>query len=163
MSNHLEEHAQGAPRAPRHLIRRLDSLLHDLHAPTISPTERTKLRGHCDEIELILLRFFGMSMDEMALLESKARAERAYLTGKYGGYCLTGDADGSHHWWVKDGKRVKPKFWLEDNGIGDIRAVDAERDFRRWMDESGYAEASWLADAGVPTVSPGRGHRTPAV
>ena len=134
-----------------HLIKRLSSLLSEMHMIVASPSEQQRIRGNCNEIELMLIELFGITGEQIALIEAKACKEHEYLSKKHGGYCLTGDGQGNH-WWLKDHERVDTErlnFCLSDNGIGDERARQAEADFRKWIAESGIEDATWLSDAGV--------------
>lgn len=138
-------------RLQKHLIRRLDSLLSEMHMIIASPVEQTRIRGNCNEIEMMLIELFGMTGRQIDLIEAKARKEHEYLSKKHGGYCLTGDGQGNH-WWLKGNEQVDTErlnFCLSDNGIGDERARQAEADFRKWIAESDIEDATWLSDAGV--------------
>ena len=145
---------EGQDALRRHLIHRLDALLTLSSLLVASPSEQTRIRGNCDEIELMLLEMLGMRMSDISLIEEKVQREQQYRQHKYGGYCLTGDGHGEH-WWTKDGERLdsdRLDFRLPDNGIGDERAEEAEREFLRWVDESGIRDAKWLEEAGVHLV-----------
>ena len=147
-------HLEGQDALRCHLIRRLDALLTLSSLLVASPSEQTRIRGNCDEIELMLLEMFGMRMSDISLIEEKVHQERQYQKHKYGGYCLTGDGHGER-WWMKDGERLdsdKLDFRLSDNGIGDEQAEQAERDFLRWINESGIREVAWMEEAGVHLV-----------
>lgn len=147
----MHEYLQDPEKMKNHLIRRLDSLLTEMHMLVASPTEQTRIRGNCNEIEIMLVEFYGLRMADIDLMEAKAWQEHRYLVGKHGGYCLTGDGNGNH-WWLKGHERVDSdalNFRLPDNGIGDKLASKAEAEFRKWIAESGIEEAEWLRKAGV--------------
>lgn len=129
------------------LVRRLDTLLNELHS-LISSVERMNLRGNCNEIELILVEDFGFTQEQITLMEQKAYRFRRYNAGKYGGYVLTTDADGKHIW-KKDGNIVDPDFRQMDNGIGDADAISAVREFQDWLKESGVIGLNWMTDADI--------------
>lgn len=147
----MHKYLENPEELKRHLIRRLDLLLGEMHGLVASPSDQQRIRGNCNEIELMLIELFGMRMADIDLIEAKAWRERRYFEGKHGGYCLTGDGEGGHRWLrgsePVDSERLS--FRLSDNGIGDERARQAEADFRNWVAESGIGDAEWLRDAGV--------------
>ena len=147
----MHEYLQEPSKLKNHLIHRLDLLLGEMYMLIASPIEQQHIRGNCNEIEILLIEFFGMTGEQIDLIEEKARKEREYFSKKHGGYCLTGDGKGNH-WWLKDHERVdteKLNFCLTDNGVGDERARQAEANFRQWISESGIDEAEWLQEADV--------------
>ena len=129
-----------------YLIRRLDALWAETLRPTCHNPNR--IIGNCNEIELMLMYMFGMRVSQFDLIHEKVRRSKEYYRLKYGGYCLTSEVDGNHYT-IKDGKRVEPKFWLVDNGIGDMRAVEAARDFQNWLKESGVTKLEWMLEADI--------------
>ena len=134
------------------LIRRLDDLLLDLQMwKTMHNKEQ--VRGNCKELELMLIEQFGMNMHQIDLIEEKQVRFSRYVEKKNGGYCLSSDRDGNRIW-LKDGEKVDPKFWLVDNGIGDINAVEAAREFQIWLNEYGITRLDWMLEADIiyPTI-----------
>ncbi len=67
---------------------------------------------------------------------------------KSGGYCLTSD-DANNYFWLKDGNRVEPQFWLPDNGIGDKIAVEAAYEFKTWLEETKITKLEWMIEADI--------------
>lgn len=130
------------------LLSRMHLLWCDCFSATTPSYERVDLRGRCDEIRRILLYNFGMKSAELDLVEEYSRQFVLYHSKKEGGYISTSDKDGNSIW-IKDGKVVKPKFWLPDNGIGDERALEAERVFGEWKSEHHIDELELLRDAGI--------------
>lgn len=129
------------------LIRRLDGLLLDLKMwKTMHNKEQ--VRGNCNEIELLLIEEFGMNIQQIDLIEEKQVRFSRYVEKKNGGYCLTSDRDGNSIW-LKDGEKVDPRFRLVDNGIGDMHAVEAAREFQMWLNEYGITRLDWMLEADI--------------
>ena len=129
------------------LVKRLDLLLYDTYH-LISKVERLTIRGNCNEIELILLENFRFTQDQIILIEQKVYRFYRFCVGKYGGYVLTQDRDGNYIW-KKHGQVVNPDFRKPDNGIGDTEAMEATRDFRKWIKETGITSIDWMVNADV--------------
>lgn len=130
------------------LLFRLHLLWWDYYEPTTPGYERQKLHGHCDELGLLLLEHFGVRAVDLDLVKEYTHQFVEYHLKKEGGYCLTSDCEGNMIC-IKDGKVVEPKFWLPDNGIGDERALEAERTFNAWKAENKIDELEWMKDAGI--------------
>lgn len=128
------------------LIRRLDQLLQELEICT-TMHNKERVRGNCNEIELMLMEQFGMRREELELVEKKAIKFKEYSQSKYGGYHPKSE-DGVTRW-LKDGKILNPNFKLVDNGVGDMRAVEATREFQSWLKETGITELDWMLEAEI--------------
>ena len=117
----MQELLDSPEKLKNYLIKRLDALLADT-VNEISISDRVRIEGNCNEIELMLLELFDVNTEQIELLKEKVRRSEEYYRLKYGGYCLTANSDGKHVT-LKNGRIVEPKFWLVDNGVGDPDAV----------------------------------------
>jgi len=130
-----------------YLIERLDHLLLDMQMQ-MTMHNKEQVRGNCNEIELMLINLFGMNMNQIDLIEEKAIRFAKYTKMKSGGYCLTSD-DANNYFWLKDGNRVEPQFWLPDNGISDKIAVEAAYEFKTWLEETKITKLEWMIEADI--------------
>lgn len=117
----MHELLESPEKLKNYLIQRLDALLADT-VNEISISDRIRIEGNCNEIELMLLELFDVNTEQIELLKEKVRRSEEYYRLKYDGYCLTANSDGKHVT-LKNGRIVEAKFWLVDNGVGDMQAV----------------------------------------
>ena len=143
----MHELLESPKKLKNYLIKRLDALLADT-VNEISISDRVRIEGNCNEIELILLELFDVNTEQIELLKEKVRCSEEYYRLKYGGYCLTENSDGKHVT-LKNGRIVEPKFWLVDNGVGDMQAVIAAYDFQKWLKMTGVTKLKWMLEAEI--------------
>ena len=141
----MHELLESPEKLKNYLIQRLDALLADT-VNEISISDRVRIEGNCNEIELMLLELFDVNTEQIELLKEKVRRSEKYYRLKYDGYCLTRDSDGKPVT-LKNGKIVEPKFWLADNGVGDMQAVIAAYDFQKWLKMTGVTKLKWMLEA----------------
>ena len=143
----MHELLDSPEKLKNYLIKRLDALLADT-VNEISISDRVRIEGNCNEIELMLLELFDVNTEQIELLKEKVRRSEEYDRLKYGGYCLTANSDGKHVT-LKNGRIVEPKFWLVDNGVGDMQAVIAAYDFQKWLKMTGVTKLKWMLEAEI--------------
>ena len=143
----MQELLDSPEKLKNYLIKRLDALLADT-VNEISISDRVRIEGNCNEIELMLLELFDVNTEQIELLKEKVRRSEEYYRLKYGGYCLTANSDGKHVT-LKNGRIVEPKFWLVDNGVGDMQAVIAAYDFQKWLKMTGVTKLKWMLEAEI--------------
>ena len=141
----MHELLESPEKLKNYLIQRLDALLADT-VNEISISDRVRIEGNCNEIELMLLELFDVNTEQIELLKEKVRRSEEYYRLKYDGYCLTANSDGKHVA-LKNGRIVEPKFWLVDNGVGDMQAVIAAYDFQEWLKMTGVTKLKWMLEA----------------
>ena len=135
----MEGYSKTFSEMKNYLIERLDLLLVET-ITSLSEYDRIRIRGNCNEIELMLIYEFGLSLDNIKLIEAKVSRAQDYYRKKYGGYCLTGSNNKNSHW-LKDGNIVER--------IGDMRAVRAAYEFQEWLKERDIINLEWMREADI--------------
>ena len=143
----MHELLESPEKLKNYLIQRLDALLADT-VNEISISDRIRIEGNCNEIELMLLELFDVNTEQIELLKEKVRRSEEYYRLKYDGYCLTANSDGKHVM-LKNGRIVEAKFWLVDNGVGDMQAVITAYDFQKWLKMTGVTKLKWMLEAEI--------------
>ena len=143
----MHELLESPEKLKNYLIQRLDALLADT-VNEISISDRIRIEGNCNEIELMLLELFDVNTEQIELLKEKVRRSEEYYRLKYDGYCLTANSDGKHVT-LKNGRIVEAKFWLVDNGVGDMQAVITAYDFQKWLKMTGVTKLKWMLEAEI--------------
>jgi hypothetical protein len=139
-----ERKITGKEKYKNELLKKMEGFLSDSYH-LIVPYESEQSRDEAYKIECELIERYGMSQEQIDLVKEMCDRFAEYNRLKHGGYCLTGN--GEERYCIKNGKRVDPKFWLVDNGIGDLRAVKAAYAFQTWLRKTGITKLDWMLEA----------------